>query len=588
MKKKIVALLLCLVMVMPNTLVYAADAISGEESAQEEDVNTEQIQGVPELSELQETTEDENKNEESKETNSSDKTDAVENIDPVEAGVTDTENVGEDQSGTKAQTNNSDFSISSNGVLTKYYGTASEVEIPSGVTAIGLYAFNECNTVVNVKIPESVTSIGRGAFYHCKNLKSVNLPEGIPCIEDYTFEACSSLESITIPNSVKEIGELAFNECISITSVNIPNSVEKIGRWAFLDCEQLKSVTLSDSITELPDYIFLRCSSLEKVKLPKNLSSIGASEFAQCSSLTAITLPETLKSIGMRAFESSGLKSIILPEGIVKLEEYTFVSCTNLVDVTFPKNFASIGSNAFINCSSLKNLVMNGDAPETLSKSPFDPQKIIVKIPAHAKGYDQEPWSRYKTEIRDEINIPKAIANLSAVSVGPNQVQLAWKESTDAEGYLIYAQKSGKYGYCGMTGNTKFTDKKALDSEYNFYWVFPYVKNGNGKMIPGSCQKYVYAKGVTAAVSNLKASSGSKGVQLIWQASKGAEGYLVYGKTATGVYGYKGMTTKGTSFTDKNASISEFNFYWVFPYHKNQSGKMIVGGTPKYVYGKKL
>ena len=70
------------------------------------------------------------------------------------------------------------------------------------------------------------------------------------------------------------------------------------------------------------------------------------------------------------------------------------------------------------------------------------------------------------------------------------------------------------------------------------------------------------------------------------EASAGAEGYLVYGKTATGKYEYKGMTTKGKTYAHKSASKTEYNFYWVFPYHKDAKGKMIVGGTPKYVYGK--
>ena len=45
-----------------------------------------------------------------------------------------------------------------------------------------------------------------------------------------------------------------------------------------------------------------------------------------------------------------------------------------------------------------------------------------------------------------------------------------------------------------MTKGTTYTDKKALSSEYNFYWVFPYVYNSSGKMIPGGCSKYVYGK----------------------------------------------------------------------------------------------
>ena len=173
----------------------------------------------------------------------------------------------------------------------------------------------------------------------------------------------------------------------------------------------------------------------------------------------------------------------------------------------------------------------------------------------------------------------------SAVPAGKNKVKLTWGAAKGAEGYLIYAQKNGQYGYVGMTtSGTTYTDTKALDTDYNYYWVFAYFKNGD-KMIPGGCVKYVYAKGVCAAVTNLKASSQTGSVKLSWTASEGAEGYLIYGIRPGGSYGYIGMTTQGTTFTDKKASKTDWNYYWVYPFHKNGS-TMVVGGTAKYVYGK--
>ena len=104
-------------------------------------------------------------------------------------------------------------------------------------------------------------------------------------------------------------------------------------------------------------------------------------------------------------------------------------------------------------------------------------------------------------------------------------------------------------------------------------------------MVVSKSPAYVYAKGVCTAVTNLKAASQKGSVKLTWSKTTDAEGYLIYGKTASGKYGYVGMTTS-TSYVDKKASKSEYNFYWVFPYHKNADGKMIVGQTGKYVYGK--
>ncbi|MBR5936766.1 MAG: hypothetical protein IKZ90_00665 [Clostridiales bacterium] len=184
---------------------------------------------------------------------------------------------------------------------------------------------------------------------------------------------------------------------------------------------------------------------------------------------------------------------------------------------------------------------------------------------------------------------PKAVTDLRAASAGKNRVKLTWTASENADGYLVYAQKNKSYAYVGMTTlGTTFTDTKALDGDYNYYWVFPYKKSGNGKMAAGGCTKYVFAKGVCPAVTDLKAASVKGGVKLTWTASAGAEGYLVYGIVNGQSYKYIGMTTRGTTFTDKTASSTVFNYYWVYPYYKGANGNMIVGLTGKYTYGRAL
>ncbi|WP_418752008.1 hypothetical protein [Frisingicoccus sp.] len=290
-------------------------------------------------------------------------------------------------------------------------------------------------------------------------------------------------------------------------------------------------------------------------------------------------------SIGDNAFTGYQslffMTSIHIPASVVSIGEYIFEMF--------------IGSDDYF-CRDLTTMIMDGDAPEVstdffvphtqMSIRPVD-KEITISVPYGAKGYDKFPWTNYKVVYREPEQKLSPTENLKAVSAGKQKVKLTWSAVEGAEGYLIYGQKNGQYGYVGMTTKgTVYTDVTALDTDYNFYWVFPYVRDGNGKMLPGGCKKYVYAKGVCPAVTNLKAASGAGQVKLTWKASAGAEGYLIYGKTATGKYEYKGMTTKGTTYVHKSASKTEYNFYWVFPYHKDAKGKMIVGGTPKYVYGK--
>ena len=38
------------------------------------------------------------------------------------------------------------------------------IELPEGLTSIGIETFDSCTGLTNIAIPESVTSIGNGAF----------------------------------------------------------------------------------------------------------------------------------------------------------------------------------------------------------------------------------------------------------------------------------------------------------------------------------------------------------------------------------------------------------------------------------------
>lgn len=233
-------------------------------------------------------------------------------------------------------------------------------------------------------------------------------------------------------------------------------------------------------------------------------------------------------------------------------------------------------------------LLVASDSTEIITHSMSAPTGIPYYYKVRAAGYQNGElvYGEFSNIEEGKAELSK-LSGLKATPSGARRVSLSWDEAAGAKGYLIYAQKNGKYGYVGMTTRgATYTDVNTLDTDYNFYWVFPYVEDTKGKIYPGKCEKYVYAKGVCPAVTNLKAESQKDGVKLSWAKSAGAEGYLIYGKTESGNYGYISMTTTGTTYIHKNASKEEYNFYWVFPYHKDSNEKMVVGGTPKYVYGK--
>lgn len=87
-----------------------------------------------------------------------------------------------------------------------------------------------------------------------------------------------------------------------------------------------------------------------------------------------------------------------------------------------------------------------------------------------------------------------------------------------------------------------------------------------------------------AAVTNLKATVlGTGRVSLSWDASEGADGYIVLGLNNYRTGSQIGYSLK-TTYVDRSADADDFNFYWVIPFYKNDAGKNVLGELSNYVY----
>lgn len=81
-------------------------------------------------------------------------------------------------------------------------------------------------------------------FELCKKLSSINIPEGVTTIGVGAFTECNSLTSITLPDSLTTIGTQAFWVCSGLTTITIPAKVTSIGNSAFASCKKLISITM--------------------------------------------------------------------------------------------------------------------------------------------------------------------------------------------------------------------------------------------------------------------------------------------------------------------------------------------------------
>jgi len=255
--------------------------------------------------------------------------------------------------------------------------------IPSSVTKIGSWAFEDCTSLTSVTIPSSVTEIGDGVFVGCSSLTSVTIPSSVTYIFVNTFAGCSSLISITIPSSVIGIGHEAFAGCSSLTSITIPSSVIGIGNYAFAGCDSLTSVTMPSSVTSIGYRAFENCNSLTSITvdarnpeyasidgalfnkniqtlikypegknqrtylIPSSVTFIDDNAFSGCRSLTSINVDRgnlvyasidgVLFDKNIRALikypEGKNQRTYNIPSTVTKIEEYAFNGCSSLISI---------------------------------------------------------------------------------------------------------------------------------------------------------------------------------------------------------------------------------------------------------------
>ncbi len=70
-----------------------------------------------------------------------------------------------------------------------------------------------------LQIPMGITEIGISVFQDCVGLTDITIPEGVTEIKEYAFKGCIGLKSITISASVTQIGMVAFCDCASLMRI---------------------------------------------------------------------------------------------------------------------------------------------------------------------------------------------------------------------------------------------------------------------------------------------------------------------------------------------------------------------------------
>ena len=183
-----------------------------------------------------------------------------------------TNSSGTATTGTTGTTNSTDFQMNGT-VLVKYNGTAANVTIPTGVTAIGNEAFKNKSSLTSITIPSSVTSIGKHAFYGCSSLASITIPAGIAFIGYEAFSSTAWLDRQ--PDGLVYAGKMLYMYKGTMPANTVINNIR------------------ADTVA-IVDYAFLKYTGLTSVTIPAGVTFIGNNVFSGCTGLTSITIPANI------------------------------------------------------------------------------------------------------------------------------------------------------------------------------------------------------------------------------------------------------------------------------------------------------
>ena len=308
-----------------------------------------------------------------------------------------------------------------------------KVTLKAGMFHIPSGAFENCTRLESVNL-FSAASILENAFKNCSSLKDIEITGNVKYISGSAFAGCISITkfdlskyntfykideagalyrdtklirypagrtgSYEVRAMTREIGEGAFEGSL-VHDVALPDSLYRIDERAFADCPNLTGLTIPKSTVNIERCIslgspnfrgfqvesnnrFYSTDSYGGLYTTKNLS--GNLEFKECpggfrgkyvlqdgtrivngfhehDGVTEIWMPDSVTEV----YYSDGCKNLSkvrLSKNLLTIDSSAFRDCAALREIVFPESVKTIGERAFSGCISLKHVYFMGDLPE--------------------------------------------------------------------------------------------------------------------------------------------------------------------------------------------------------------------------------
>ena len=223
--------------------------------------------------------------------------------------------------------------------------------------------FRGCKGITEVDIPDGVTHMGMTVFGDCSNLTRVHLPANLDTLDNSTFMSCSKLTEVFIPRKVKYIGTYVFyGSGVKAVTFEEGSELETIGHDAFHECNSLEYMDMPNSVKTIEYQAFFKCASLEWIHFSDNITELGTCILAYCPLVTECELPGSVNTIVNAVAECPGLKRLKIGSkdsapGVTLIKNCGIVGCEQIEYLELGANIDSLESHALEDLYNLKVLV---------------------------------------------------------------------------------------------------------------------------------------------------------------------------------------------------------------------------------------
>ncbi|MBO6215822.1 MAG: DUF4214 domain-containing protein, partial [Lachnospiraceae bacterium] len=275
------------------------------------------------------------------------------------------------------------------------FSNLASVELPGTITDIGAFAFSNKTKLTSVTIPSG--RIHESAFINCSGLTEVTIGSGVSEIGISAFESCPNIGKVNISDlaawcniyfggikaNPTEVSHNLYLNGSPIADLTIPDSVSQVPDFAFQNVDTIKSVTIPGNVATIGEYAFYNAKNIAAVNISSGVKVIGAYAFEGAgtdlgeSGLEWLLLPNTIEYIGEYAFNNTWFRWIEIPTGYIA--DYAISNAAKMIslgpDVVFSEN-------AFANCNQLLHSIPAGTrtVPATVTLGSYKGEAIEWKV----------------------------------------------------------------------------------------------------------------------------------------------------------------------------------------------------------------